>query len=92
MQKKAQVGEINSIVEYVVEECLDIKDDTPEDEDDDWEDPFKTEKASKCAAPELMFEYGLSLSCRDMIVYSPLVNPTFNKIFLEIKSPPPRQA
>jgi hypothetical protein len=91
-EQSIQEEEINSLVEFVVEECMDIKDTTPEDEDDDWSDPFKVEKVDKCSNPTPVFEYDLSMAYIESLTYSPYYNSTFNKVFIEILSPPPRQA
>jgi hypothetical protein len=91
-REEIQEGEINSLVEYVVEKCLDIKDVTPEDEDDDWDDPFKTEKVGKNTNPILLFEFDLHVTYSDELPYPSYCNSTFNKVFLEIHSPPPRVA
>lgn len=89
---KAQAGEINSLVEYVVEDCFNIEDATPEDEDDDWSDPFKTEKRDMCNAPIFHF-----IEQNDPYNWNDFSNFTqyesfFSNVYLDKSSPPPKQA
>jgi hypothetical protein len=82
------VEEINSVVEFVVEDCMDIADATPEDEDDDINDPFKVEK--------VVTDYNLDNFSFDLNTYTN--NISYKDYFhlkgyscaLDILSPPPR--
>ncbi|HXA02887.1 MAG TPA: hypothetical protein VNW99_12910 [Cytophagaceae bacterium] len=91
MDNKEEVEEeINSIVEYVVEDCMEIPDATPEDEDDDLQDPFKIEKSlNNYSITEYFFAI---LESPVKTIYG--IKPSSGKYSrsLEILSPPPKQS
>jgi hypothetical protein len=82
------VEEINSVVEFVVQDCMDIPDETPEDEDDDCTDFFKVEK--------VVTDYDLSNftftlnSFTNFISYKSYFHLKGYSCALDILSPPPR--
>lgn len=89
---KAQSGEINSLVEYVVEDCFNIEDSTPEDEDDDWSDPFKTEKRDMCSSPIFHFIEQADASHWNNVSNFTHYESFFSNVYLDKSSPPPKPA
>jgi len=83
-------GEINSMAEYVVENWMGIEDQTPEDEDDDWSDPFKIEKNTFCSNFNLSFENTKTFLVLGNERAIPYYTPSFHIVFIDIISPPPR--
>lgn len=82
--------EINSVVEFVMQDCLDIEDSTPEDEDDDNPDPLKTVK---------LFENNVALDFSLVILQGYLKEPnylpfkdSFKDYFSALVAPPPKLA
>lgn len=53
-KEEANIEEYNSMVEFVVEGCLEMPDKSPEDEDDDVPDGFKTEKQLDFYSPSFL--------------------------------------
>jgi hypothetical protein len=82
--------EYNSVVEFVMEGCMDIPDETPEDEDDDIPDSFKPSKGGDSFCTPLFnflatraTDYVIPVSFDISIAYS---------CFLDKNSPPPKLA
>jgi hypothetical protein len=84
------VEEINSLVEFVVQDCMDIPDDTPEDEDDDMADPFQAEKTIDLQSISI-FEFRIP-SIFGHISHCSTFTSSHYSCSLEILSPPPKLA
>jgi hypothetical protein len=82
--------EINSVVEFVVEDCMHIGDTTPDDEDDDMADPFQAEKTIDLH-PISLFEFRVTVFLGNITHSYPLSSSHYSG-FLEILSPPPKLA
>lgn len=80
--------EYNSVIEFVMEGCLDIPDETPEDEDDDIPDTFKPQMDNYSIVifecKHLFYSKGSPLTSFDIF--------TAYSCFLDKNSPPPKLA
>jgi hypothetical protein len=88
--KEEVTEELNSIVEYVVEDCMEMGDEIPEDEDDDLQDPYKIEK---CLDNYYITEDFFQIPDNTMKpVYGRKPSSRSCSRALEILSPPPKLA
>lgn len=82
-------GEINSLFEFFLEECFNVEDTSPEDEDDDWLDPFKTEIKDVFYAHEFyLVPFSLN-ALRGFPLTFPLYFCCISSLPIDIDSPPP---
>ncbi len=85
----ADAGEINSLIEYLLEDFFNLHDNTPEDEDDDWSDPFKAPK-TECHINEFHFIEQLELDKWSSKSNFPDYNSFIHSVCLDKSSPPPK--